>query len=98
MLRYGIPSFKLPKDVVDREVSSILNLGIEFRPKMTWGKDFTLKDLFDEGFKAVFIATGARKERLLGFPGEELAESGLSFLFKFNKGEIENIEAFKGKK
>jgi formate dehydrogenase major subunit len=98
MLRYGIPSFKLPKYVVDREVSSILNLGIEFRPKMTWGRDFTLKDLFAEDFKAVFIAIGARKEKLSGFPGEELAESGLGFLFRFNKGEINSVDAFKGKK
>lgn len=98
MLRFGIPSFKLPKYIVDKEVASILNLGIEFRSKMTWGRDFTLKDLFAEGFQAIFIAIGARKERLLGFPGEDLAESGLTFLFRFNEGKMDNVDIVKGKK
>ncbi len=98
MLRYGIPSFKLPKEVVDRDLEGILRLGVEIRPRITWGRDFTLKELLAEGFQAVFIAIGARKERRLGFLGEDLAESGLNFLFKFNRGELQDLTFWHNKR
>ncbi len=98
MLRYGIPSFKLPKDVLDKEITNLLNLGIEFRGGQAWGKDFSLADLFAQGFQAVFLAIGARKERFYGFPCEELSESGLNFLFRFNKGDGVEKATFEGKR
>jgi len=98
MLRYGIPSFKLPKDVLDKEIATLLNLGIEFRGGKIWGKDFTLSDLFADGFQAVFLAVGARKERLFGFDGEDLCESGLNFLVRFNKGDSALCTEFTGKR
>lgn len=97
LLRYAIPSFKLPKEVVRRETQNILNLGIEFKGGSAWGKDFTLKDLKEKGYQAIFIAVGARKEKFFGFGGEELAESGLEFLFKFNKGEL-NLSLYRNKR
>jgi len=97
LLRYGIPSFKLPREVLQKEIENILRMGINFEGGKCWGKDFTLHDLKERGFEAIFLAIGARKERIFGFQGEELAESGLEFLYQFNKGEVER-EAFSGKR
>ncbi len=59
MLRYGIPEYKLPESVVDWEVEGILELGIDFRGSVSFGKDFDIQSLQAEGFEAVFLATGA---------------------------------------
>lgn len=90
LLRYGIPAFKLPKDVVKKEVEGILNLGVEFQGGKIWGRDFSLKDLKEAGYGAVLLAIGARKEKLYGFEGEGLAESALKFLLDFGRGEVDN--------
>ncbi len=97
LLRYGIPSFKLPREVLRKELENIFNMGIEFQGQRVWGKDFTLRDLKEEGYEAIFLAVGARKERFFGFQGEELAESGFEFLYKFNK-ELINLREYEGKK
>ncbi len=97
LLRYGIPTFKLPREIVAKEISSILALGIDFVGGRVWGRDFTLKDLRDAGFEAVFIAVGARREKFQGFPGEEKAWSGFRYLFDFSKGLAET-EVFRGKR
>ncbi len=87
MPRWAIPDFKLSKEVLRKEVQGILNLGISFRPRKAWGRDFSLKDLFDEGFDAVFLAIGASKCRDHEVPGEEKTTSGLGLLFRLKKGE-----------
>jgi len=97
LLRYGLPNFKLPRDVLKKEVENILKLGIKFEGGKEWGKDFNLKDLFNAGFLAVFLAIGARKEKLWNFPGENLALSGMEILYKFNKG-ILSLENFQKKR
>jgi formate dehydrogenase major subunit len=97
LLRYGIPNFKLPRDILKKEIKNVLKLGIEFRGEKEWGKDFSLKDLFAEGFSAVFLAIGVRKEKLWGFPGEDLALSGIEFLYRFNKEELP-LENFRRKR
>lgn len=97
LLRYGIPSFKLPKEVVKKEIENIIKMGIEFKGETCWGKDFNLSDLRASGFQAIFIAVGARKEKNFGFPGEELAESALQFLCKLNKDNPE-ISLYRNKK
>ena len=96
LLAYGIPNFKLPKDVLEREIKQIWNLGVEFVPKQEWGRDFNLEDLFKQGYRAVFLATGLSQEKLMGFAGEDLALSGLEFLKKVNQSELELID-FQGK-
>jgi len=96
LLRYGIPSFKLPREVLEKELRRVFELGVEFQGEKEWGRDFTLQDLFDQGFDAVFIAIGVRKEKLWGFPGEEQALSGIEFLYRFNRGELD-LEQFKEK-
>ncbi len=87
VLRYGIPSYRLPKDVLNQEIRNILSLGVEAKTNAGLGLRIKWKDL--RGFDALFIATGAWKSMPLGVPGEDAAGimSGLEFLRKMNSGE-----------
>jgi 2-oxoacid:acceptor oxidoreductase delta subunit (pyruvate/2-ketoisovalerate family) len=84
MLRTGIPSYRLPKDVLDREISNIAELGVEFRTGMPFGENLKLEDL--KNYQAIFIATGAHQSRGLHIPGEggKSVLSGLDLLKKIN--------------
>ena len=71
MLRYGIPAYRLPKDVLDREIqTAVLDLGIELKTNSKLGKDFTLNGLTAQGYQAVFLAIGAWKGLKLNISGE----------------------------
>jgi NADPH-dependent glutamate synthase beta subunit-like oxidoreductase len=85
LLRYVIPSYRLPKDVVRRTVKMLENIGIEFRLKVDIGKDATLNDL-KKKYDAVFIGTGAWNPVSIGLDGEESAVFGLEFLTNVQKG------------
>jgi formate dehydrogenase major subunit len=85
MLRYGIPAFRLPRQVLDAEIGMIRNLGAEFQLGKRLGRDFTLGDLRRD-FDAVFLAIGAQGSRGLACPGEELATPALEFLEKLTDG------------
>lgn len=89
MLRYGIPSYRLDKNVLDKEINLILSLGINIYYNKTFGKDFTYKDLFDKGYDAIFIAIGAQKGSSLKTEGTHLKNviSAVDFLrdVQFNK-------------
>jgi formate dehydrogenase (NADP+) beta subunit len=89
MPRIGIPDFRLPKHVVDREIGQILALGIEARTNTTVGKEVTLDAILSE-YDVCLIAAGAWKERVLDLPGGEIALSGLTFLRQVNQGRREN--------
>jgi NADPH-dependent glutamate synthase beta subunit-like oxidoreductase len=86
LLTYGIPPYRLPKDVVSRQVRILEGMGIEFKLKLKSpaNKDTTVKLM--KSFDAVFMACGAWKERLAGVEGEELMMSGLEFLKDSNRG------------
>jgi len=71
MLRYGIPQYRMPNDILDWEIEGILKLGIETNMGVKLGKDFDLKSLEDEGFEAVFLGIGAWTVPPLDIPGEE---------------------------
>ena len=71
MLRYGIPSFKLEKDVIDAEIDVIRAMGVEIKCGVEVGKDITIQQLRDEGYKAFYIAIGCQGGRMAGIPGEE---------------------------
>lgn len=71
MLRVGIPDYRLPPEVLDREINHILRHGIEVRTEKRLGTDFTLDDLRKEGFSAIFVAIGAHRGLKLNIPGEE---------------------------
>lgn len=72
MLRECIPEYRLPKQVLDIEIQYLVGLGLEIKTSMALGKDFTMQDLFKEGYKAVFIAIGAQKSLSLNCEGENL--------------------------
>ena len=72
MLRYGIPSYRLPRDLIDREINVLWRLGAELRCNMRLGVDFTLEDLLErDGYDAVFLALGAFNSNELRIPGED---------------------------
>ena len=93
MLRYGIPSFRLEKDVLDAEIAVLKELGVEFRFGVNVGSDVTLDELRAEGFKGFYLAIGAQKSARLGIPGEELAGvyGGIDFLREVNLGSLKEI-------
>jgi NADPH-dependent glutamate synthase beta subunit-like oxidoreductase len=84
LLTYGIPPYRLPKDVVSRQLQALEDMGIEFKLKSGVDKDKTLKLM--KSFDAVFMACGAWKETLAGVEGEELMMSGIEFLKNSNLG------------
>lgn len=70
ILRYGIPEFRLPKSILDRYYVKMRELGIKFRPNFSIGGSTNIQDLLNDGYKSVFIGTGAWRPRKLGIPGE----------------------------
>ena len=90
MLRVGIPDYRLPPEVLDREIDYILQSGIETRTGQRLGKDFTFRHLEEEGFQAVFLGIGAHRSIKANIPGEEEFEGVLDavdFLRDTNLGE-----------
>lgn len=69
-MRYGIPAFRLPRYILDRYEVLLKKLGVQFRYNFTIGGNITLKDLFDDGYKSVFIGTGAWRPKRMHIPGE----------------------------
>ncbi|RUM87883.1 MAG: hypothetical protein DSZ24_05200 [Thermodesulfatator sp.] len=86
--RWLIPGFKLSKEVLRREIEGILSLGIELQTGKAWGRDFSLEDLFSQGYQAVFLAIGSWQERKHEIPGEEEALSALEWLEALNSGRV----------
>ena len=86
VLMYGIPEFRMPKDVVLAEVNYVERLGVKLVMDVIIGRMFTVKELFDLGFDAVFLGTGAGLPRFLGVPGENLSGiySANEFLIRVN--------------
>jgi len=86
VLRYGIPSFRLPRDVLDFEIDSLKKLGVEIGLNFIVGKAKTIDELFSEGFSAVFLGLGAGIPSFLGIPGENLCNvySANEFLTRVN--------------
>ncbi|MCM1451873.1 MAG: NAD(P)-dependent oxidoreductase [Clostridium sp.] len=69
VLKYGIPEYRLPKEVVSREIEKIEHLGVAFHLNTAIGLDLTIDDLFARGFDAIFMGTGAGKPKRLSIPG-----------------------------
>ena len=73
MLVYGIPEFRLPKAIVQKEVDNLKALGVKVETNMVVGRVLTIEELKDEyGFEAIFLGTGAGLPRFMGIPGENL--------------------------
>lgn len=70
VLKYGIPEFRLPNEIVDAEIEQLRKAGVEFTTDCVIGKTLSYEDLVGEGFKGVFVASGAGLPRFMGIPGE----------------------------
>jgi len=87
VLRYGIPEFRMPNEILDWEMSVLEHFGVEFVCNVVVGKTFKVDDLFDKmGYSAVFVGTGAGLPRFMGIPGENLngVYSANEFLTRIN--------------
>jgi glutamate synthase (NADPH/NADH) small chain len=73
VLRYGIPEYRLPKEVVDKQIEIVRNLGVRMETGVVIGEDLTLDQLFAMGYQAIFIGTGTGLAKKLGVEGEQLA-------------------------
>ncbi|HKL85677.1 MAG TPA: FAD-dependent oxidoreductase, partial [Treponemataceae bacterium] len=89
MLTLGIPSFRLEKDVVKAEIDILREMGVEFKTGVEVGKDVSLQDLRNQGFKAFYLAIGAQKGRKIGIEGEDAQGvfTGVEFILSVNLGE-----------
>ena len=96
VLVYGIPEFRLPKKIVAKEVDTLRKLGVKIETNVVIGKTLTIDELFDMGYEAVFIGSGAGLPKFMGIPGESLngVYSANEFLTrsKLMKSYIENPE------
>ena len=72
VLVYGIPEFRLPKKIVQKEVDELKKLGVEVETNVVIGKTLTIDELFEDGYEAVFVGSGAGLPRFMGIPGESL--------------------------
>ena len=92
MMRYGIPGYRTPRDVLDGEIKRILDMGVEVRTGVKIGVDVTL-DQLEKDFDAVFLGTGAQAGTPLDAPGAAEANnciSGIAFLAAFNEGRLQH--------
>jgi NADPH-dependent glutamate synthase beta subunit-like oxidoreductase len=94
MLLSGIPSFRLEKDVIQAEIDVLVEMGIQFQFGVDVGKDVTLNDLRDQGYKAFYVAIGCQGGRKAGVPGEDGAgvESGIAFLRAVNQDHTVRLD------
>ncbi len=72
VLRYGIPPFRLPRTILDREITNLKSMGVDFKTNVIVGKSITLKQLKEDGFDAIFICSGAGLPKMMRIPGENL--------------------------
>ncbi len=93
MLAVGIPNYRLPRDILDNEINAIKALGVEIKTNTPIGKELTLQNLFDQGYKAIFLATGAHKSMKLNIEGEHLngVYHGVDFLRDVSLGKTPAI-------
>ncbi|MGE5674790.1 MAG: NADPH-dependent glutamate synthase [Mycobacterium leprae] len=97
VLIYGIPQFRLPKEIVRAEVEQLEKMGVEFKFNVLVGRTVTIDDLFDKlGYDAVFIGTGAGLPKFMGIPGENLSAvySSNEFLTRINLMKAYQFPAF----
>ena len=94
MLVYGIPSYKLEKNVVDAEIEVLREMGVEIRCGVEVGKDLTIDELRRQGYKAFYIAIGCQGGRMAGIPGEEAdgVMTAVDFLRKVGEQEAYPVQ------
>jgi glutamate synthase (NADPH/NADH) small chain len=92
---YGIPNFRLPREILKEEIARLQHLGVDFVTDFIVGKTATVEDLFEEGFEAIFVGTGAGLPYMMGIPGENLigVYTANEFLTRINLMEAFEPEA-----
>lgn len=92
MLRYGIPPYRLPREIIDAEVQRLVDLGVTIQCNTIIGKDLLLEDL-QRDYSAVYVGIGCHKGRQLGAPGEDAENifTGAEFLHRINAGESVDV-------
>ncbi len=100
MLRVGIPDHRLPPEILDQDIEVITQLGVEIQYNTRLGQDFSLDDLMDDGFDAVFLGLGAHKGLTLGIPGEESQGvcQGVDLLRDYNLNQTTPLGKIAGKR
>ncbi len=91
MLRYGIPAYRLPREVLERDIKNVTALGVEIQTNQRIG---AVKDLLQRGYDAVFLSVGTRESLKMGVPGEDLpgVMGCMEFLSAANSGQVESLE------
>ena len=93
VLMYGIPEFRLPKEIVQKEIQILKDLGVEIKTNMVIGKILSIDELIEMGYEAVFVGSGAGLPRFMGIEGENLigVSSANEYLTRINimKGYLE---------
>ncbi len=96
VLMYGIPEFRLPKDIVQKEIAALKDAGVDIQTNMVIGKILDIDELFEQGYEAVFVGSGAGLPSFMGIPGEGLLGvlSANEFLTRINlmKGYREDYD------
>ncbi len=94
MLRYGVQEYRLPKEVVEKDLKEILSLGVEIRTGVVFGQDLTFESLRNQGFEAILLAVGLQNSRKLKVEGSELEGimGGLDFLRDVRLGKIKSLK------
>jgi glutamate synthase (NADPH/NADH) small chain len=104
VLKYGIPEFRLPNRIVDVEINGLRNMGVEFVTNCIIGKTLSYDDLHEDGFKGIFVASGAGLPNFMNIPGENLigVMSSNEYLTRVNLMDAANPDSdtpvFEGKK
>lgn len=104
VLKYGIPEFRLPNDIVDVEIQNLQAMGVHFVTNCVVGKTISIQDLEDDGFKGIFVASGAGLPRFMNIKGENLVGvmSSNEYLTRVNLMDAANPDSdtpvFQGKK
>ena len=94
MLRYGIPSYKLEKKLLDAEIDVIREMGVEIKCGVEIGKELTIEELREQGYKGFYIAIGCQKGRMPGVPGQDAvgAYTAVDFLREASEREDFDFE------
>jgi NADH-quinone oxidoreductase subunit F len=93
MLAVGIPEYRLPRKVLEKDIARVIDEGVKIKNNQKFGKDFTIKDLFENGFKAIYIAIGSHKSIKLAIPNENAdgVIPSMEFLTKTHCGKKLNV-------